>query len=266
MTQLKKVLNALPGLCQDKNYKYINDIISTNTKLTKVYFLFVYLVRTQRSSTHHENLRFINPIIGLEVLSGTSPIDIEMIENPLIFNLNLQEQVPPDYDQESKLKLQELDKLIANKNSLMTIILDQCYKAIRTKFTLCKSYEDNSEAEELTKFLVRVYTVCNVTNNQDILFGSRVTKITEHNFQPTLSIKELLAAYPTNDAIWDHTNSCNVSIDTVFNAEITASIHNMKESISNCRKLNPQEILPVTIFMSHDDDKSWFGVHKDFDS
>ena len=32
--QLKKILKALPDLCQDKHYDYIPDIISTNTDLT----------------------------------------------------------------------------------------------------------------------------------------------------------------------------------------------------------------------------------------
>ena len=64
----------------------------------------------------------------------------------------------------------------------MTIILNQCDEATRTKIALSTSYEDNFEAEKLIKFLARVYTVCNVTNDGDILFGSQVTKIIEHNF------------------------------------------------------------------------------------
>ena len=97
----------LPGLYQDKNYKYIDDIISINTEPTKAYFLAAYLVRTQQSSMQHVNPGSVDQIIGLEVPSGTRPIDIEMVDNPPIFNLNLQEQVRPNYNQESKLKLQE---------------------------------------------------------------------------------------------------------------------------------------------------------------
>ena len=121
-TQFKTNLDALPNLCEDKNYKYIDEIISTNTKLTQTYFLSAYLVRTQQSSMQHVNLESDDPIIGLDVPSGTSPICIEMVENPPIFNQNLQEQVQPDYDQESKLKSQKWDKLITDKKSLITII------------------------------------------------------------------------------------------------------------------------------------------------
>ena len=54
--------------------------------------------------------------------------------------------------------------------------------------------------------------------------------------------------------------------DIVDKAEITTSIHIIKESTSTCRKFDSQELLPVTISMTHDDDKSWFDAHKDFDS
>ena len=45
-------------------------------------------------------LGFVNPIIGLDVPSGNSPIDSEMVENTPIINLNLKEQYHLNYDQE----------------------------------------------------------------------------------------------------------------------------------------------------------------------
>ena len=97
----------LPDLCQDKYYDYINDIISTNTKPTQDYFLSDHPIRTQRSSKYHVKPGSINLIIGLDILSGISPIDTEMVKNPPSFNPNLQEQALLNYDQESKMKLQE---------------------------------------------------------------------------------------------------------------------------------------------------------------
>ena len=73
-----------------------------------------------------------NPIIGLDVPSGVSPIDIDMVENPPISNPDLKKQVQPDYNQELTLKLQEWDKLITDKKSLMTVILEQCNDATKT--------------------------------------------------------------------------------------------------------------------------------------
>ena len=77
----------------------------------------------------------------------------------------------------------------------MAIILDQYNEATKTEIALGTSNEDNFEAGEFIKLLARVYTVCNITNNgdEDILFGSCVTKIDEHDFWPMLSVKELLA-------------------------------------------------------------------------
>ena len=56
---------------------------------------------------HHVNPESVDPIVGLDVPSGTRPIDTEMVENPPILNPNLQEQARLNYDQESKLRLQE---------------------------------------------------------------------------------------------------------------------------------------------------------------
>ena len=83
----------------------------------------------------------------------------------------------------------------------MTIILNQYNEATRVEIALSLSYEDNFEARELIKFLARIHTICDGTNNGIVLFGSWVTKITEHNFQATPNVKELLSAHPTYDAI-----------------------------------------------------------------
>ena len=181
----------------------------------------------------------VDPIIGLDVPSKASPIDTKVVENPPMFNPNFQEQTWLNQNQESKLKLQERNKLSANKKSLMTIILDQCDKATRADIALSSSYEDNFEAGELIKFLARVHTVCDKTNDGNVLFGSWVTKITEHHFQPTPIIKKILSVHSINNVIWDNTDPCNMSFDIVDDAEITTSIHIPKESTYTCCKFDP---------------------------
>ena len=69
-----------------------NGNISTNSKPTQDFFLLNHSIKTQRSSKYHMKPRSTNPIIGLDVSSGTSPINNEMLKNPSIFNLNLQEK------------------------------------------------------------------------------------------------------------------------------------------------------------------------------
>ena len=77
-----------------------------------------------------------NLIIELDVPSGASHIDTEIIENSPVFTPTLQEQAQLNYNQESKLKHQEWNKRIANKKSLMTIILNQYDKATRAEISL----------------------------------------------------------------------------------------------------------------------------------
>ena len=98
-TQFKKIIGALPIFCADKNYRYIDDIICTNTKLTKANFVPSYLVITQWLSMYHVNLGSVNPIVGLNIPSGARPTCTEMIEKSPIFYPNFQEQVLSDYDQ-----------------------------------------------------------------------------------------------------------------------------------------------------------------------
>ena len=90
--QLTKILEAIPYLCQDKHYDYISDIISINTEPTQEYFLSNHLIKRRRPCKHYVKPRFVNPIIGLDVPTGNSPINSEMVENTPIFNSNLQEQ------------------------------------------------------------------------------------------------------------------------------------------------------------------------------
>ena len=86
--QLKKILEAIPYLCQDKHYDYISDIISTNTEPTQEYFLSDHSIKRQHSSKHHVKPGVVDPIIGLNVPSGNSPINSEMVEYTPISNTN----------------------------------------------------------------------------------------------------------------------------------------------------------------------------------
>ena len=60
--------------------------------------------------------------------------------------------------------------------------LNQFDETTRAEIALGSSYEDNLEAGKLIKFLPRVCTVCNNTDDADIFFGSWVTEITKHHF------------------------------------------------------------------------------------
>ena len=75
-----------------------------------------------------------------------------------------------DYDQKSKLKLQERSKLTADKKYLMTIIFGQCDHATRTEIALGANYETDREDGELINFLTRLQTICYGSNDGGLSF------------------------------------------------------------------------------------------------
>ena len=62
-----------------------------------------------------------------------------------------------------------------------------------------------------------------------------------------------------------HSNSCNMSINTIDNAVIITSSHIMEKLTSMCRKSDSHELFQVAVSMSYEDDKSLFDVKNDFD-
>ena len=88
-TKYHNFIDALPGFCTYKNYKYINDIICTKTKLTEAIFLPVYPFTTQWSFKYYVNIGSVNPIVGLDIPSGARPTYTEMVEKSFLFNSNL---------------------------------------------------------------------------------------------------------------------------------------------------------------------------------
>ena len=89
--QLNKVLKEISAIYQDKDYDYILDIISSNTKPTQDYFLSNHSIKRRHTSKHYIEQGNANPIIGLDVPTGNSPIDPEMVEHTPIFNSNPQD-------------------------------------------------------------------------------------------------------------------------------------------------------------------------------
>ena len=71
----------------------------------------------------------------------------------------------------------------------MKIILDQWDKDTRVEITLNSSYEDKMKTGELIKFLMQERKICNDTKDKDVFFGSWLTNITKHHFQPATIVK-----------------------------------------------------------------------------
>ena len=54
--QYKKILDTLPVFCADKGYRFISDVICTNTKLVETTFLPKYPEATKWSKSYHVHI------------------------------------------------------------------------------------------------------------------------------------------------------------------------------------------------------------------
>ena len=61
-TQYKKIIDALPVFCADKGYRFIGDVIRTNTELQEAVFLTTYPDPVLWSSTYHVQIDAVNPL------------------------------------------------------------------------------------------------------------------------------------------------------------------------------------------------------------
>ena len=71
----RRISDHLPVFCTDKGYKFIDDVILTNTELLEAAFLPTYPDATLWSSTFH---------VQIDVVNATAPVDSLTIRRPLI--------------------------------------------------------------------------------------------------------------------------------------------------------------------------------------
>ena len=95
----------------------------------------------------------IDPIIGLEVPSGNVPIKSEMVEITPIPSTNPQVSHSYVCSKRTFSRSHEWDKLIADKKSIMKLILNRCDEATREEITLGQSPEYDVMAGGLLKFI-----------------------------------------------------------------------------------------------------------------
>ena len=157
-TQYNKIIDTLPVFCADKGYKFINNIIWTNTKLVQAAFLPTYPNATLWSNTYHVQIQTVDPTAAADQ-HNVCPVVTAMQEKSHVFNPNLQKQLLSEHDIKCKLKLGEWSKLLANKRFLMSIIYGQCDNATRTKIALGTNYETVCANDELINFLTILQTV-----------------------------------------------------------------------------------------------------------
>ena len=105
-TQYKKIIDALPVLCADKGFRYIDEIIRTNKEEVESTFLPAYPDANQLFYNHEVYVEVVDKskTVGKD---GLHPMKSIMTNKTIITDSNLQKKLLYAYNQESKLKAQE---------------------------------------------------------------------------------------------------------------------------------------------------------------
>ena len=82
-------MDALPVLCSDKNYRYIDNIVFTQIDLRKAAFLPAYTDLALWSDTYNMEINTVNPTTPPDTQTGEHFVIISMVERIHVFNTNL---------------------------------------------------------------------------------------------------------------------------------------------------------------------------------
>ena len=116
-SQFKKICNALPVFCADKNYGGLDEVFRTGRDKVKNDFMPAYSDANQWSTTYHIQVATVNPTgtTGINATTRERPVTYEMVEQTIGTNINLQKQLLLEYKHNSKNKSQEYSKFLEDK-------------------------------------------------------------------------------------------------------------------------------------------------------
>ena len=72
-TQYKKIVDTLPVLCADNNFRGLHDVIWTQNDLVEADFMPLYSDALQWTTTHHVQISTVNPINVLKPTACVPP-------------------------------------------------------------------------------------------------------------------------------------------------------------------------------------------------
>ena len=140
-------------------------------------------------------LGVVDPIIRLNVPSGNHPTNSEVVEYTSISKTNPQVPHHSDHNEGLFLRSHELDILIADKKSIMELILNRCDEATREEITLGKSPEYNVMTGGFLKFIKQLHKMCTHYKGKNIFFGLSISKFTKHHIRLATRVEKLLATH-----------------------------------------------------------------------
>ena len=88
-SQFKKISDALPLLCAEKNFRGLDEVLQTGHDLVKTNFMLPYPNSTQWSTTHHVQVSIVNPTDQVDKVTGEHPVCYQMMEQTHVFDANL---------------------------------------------------------------------------------------------------------------------------------------------------------------------------------
>ena len=146
-SQFKKIYDALPILCADKNYGGLDEVLRTRHDQVKEDCMSAYPNTTLWSHTHQIQVATVADRIALieGTLTGERVATYELVNKTIITDPNLQQQLLSEYKCNSKLKSQEYSKFLQHNKSLITILYGQCDEATSTEITLGVNYTDDRD-------------------------------------------------------------------------------------------------------------------------
>ena len=187
-SQFKKISDALPVLCADKNFRGLDEVLHTGPDPVKTDFMPAYPDANWCSTTHHVQITIVNPDTEAED-DGLRPVRYQMMEQTHVTDKNLQKELLSEYEHNSKNKSQEYTKFLVDKKSLIMILFGQCDEATQTKISLGATYTADHDAGRLLAFFDRMRTVC---------FGGDDSGLSYRPYKQVITIKSL-NTYTNND-------------------------------------------------------------------
>ena len=158
-SQFKKIIDALPVLCTDKNYQGLNEVLHSRRDRFETEFMPAYLDATQWSITHHMQISTVNSTADAAP-DGLQPLRYTIMQQTHVTDANLQKELLSQYKRNSKNKSQEYAKFLADKKFSITILFGQCDEATQTKIAFGTNYTENRDARRLLAFIEQMHTVC----------------------------------------------------------------------------------------------------------
>ena len=117
-----KIYNVLSVFCTDKGYKCVDNVIHKNKEVDRAKHFPVYPDASKWSTELNVEIKMVDPNATPYTTTSVRP-NIKVLTNKIhIFEENLQKQRLSEYNLKSKIKQQEWDKYIADKNAVMTLV------------------------------------------------------------------------------------------------------------------------------------------------